>query len=78
MVRAGGIAERGADAAIALGDEILVRVGLALAVGPVAPCPCVEALGEGFGQAIRERLHHDRLVVVVVLLEAGGEIVRFW
>ena len=30
----------------------------------------VHALGEGFGEAIRQRLHHDRRVIVVRMLEA--------
>ena len=32
---------------------------------------CVQALGEGFGEAVGQRLEQDRVVVVVVGLEAG-------
>ncbi len=35
----------------------------------------MQKLGEGLGEAVRERLDHDRLVVVVLCLVAGGELV---
>ena len=36
----------------------------------------MQVLGERLGEAVRERLRHDRAVVVVLGLEAGGERVE--
>ncbi len=52
-----------------------VFVGKVL-VAPVTPFPAspqVEILGEGLRQPIRQRLGHDRVVVVVVALEFLAE-----
>ena len=65
------IARRRADAAIFLGDQV---GGGERLVGGVAPellaHALVQALGERFGEAVGERLDHDRRVVVVGVLEA--------
>src|SRR5205823_10310702 len=75
VVRAGGIAERGPDAAEALGDQLVVRDPRACLV-PGAARELVHVLREGFGEAVGESLDHDRLVVVVLCCERGGELVR--
>ena len=73
VVGAGGIAERRTDAAVALGELILERELLVLAVAPLAPHARVQPLGERLGEPIGERLHQDRVVVVEFGFEARGE-----
>src|SRR5437763_1102298 len=74
VVRAGGIPERRPDAAEPLGDEVFGREPRALLV-PGTARDLVEVLRERLREAVRERLGHDRLVVVVLGFEAGGELV---
>ena len=74
MVGAGRIAEGGPDPAEALGDQLLVRQRLVGRV-PLAARPLVQPLGERLGEPVGERLDHDRAVVVVLGLEAIGELV---
>ena len=76
VVRAGGVAEGGPDAAIPLGDQVVARELLVGAVAPVAARARVQVLGERFGQPVGERLDHDRVVVVVVALERRDELGR--
>jgi hypothetical protein len=70
VVGAGRIARRRADAAVLLGDQVLVAE---LLVGRVAPelgaHALVQPLGEGLGQPVGQGLEHDRRVVVVVVGE---------
>jgi hypothetical protein len=55
---------------VALGDQGLVVERL-VGVAPVAGAHAlVQHLGEGLGEAVGERLEHERGVVVVVGLEA--------
>ena len=62
---AGRVAGGGADAAVALGDQVGV---VQLFVGGIAPDllphELMQALGGGFGQPVRQRLDHDVGVVV--------------
>ncbi len=74
MVGAGGIAERGADPTIVLGDQVLVREPLAL-VAPRVPRDFVEVFREGLREPVGERLDHDRAVVVLLGLEPRRELV---
>src|SRR5262249_26721015 len=71
VIGAGGIARRGADAAILLADQVLVGERL---VGRVAPQrlahALVQALGERLGQPVGQRLQEDVGIVVMVGLEA--------
>ena len=61
VVGLGRIARRRTDTAIALGENVLVRQRLVGRVGPeFAPHPAVQMLGEGFRQAIGQRLEQDR------------------
>ena len=46
-----------------------------LAVAPVLPRLRVQILGERFGEPIGDRLHHDRVVVVEIALEAAHQLV---
>ena len=74
VVGAGRIAERGPDPAEALREQLLrreLRAGLV----PRAARGLVEVLGERLGEAVGERLDHDRVVVVVLGREARGELV---
>ena len=77
MIGAGRVAEGRADALIPLCDQSVVVEILFRAVAPILARASVEEFGEGFGETIRERLYHDRVVVVVILLEARGELVGF-
>src|SRR5580765_384452 len=74
VVRAGGIPERGTDAAEALGNQLFRRELRALLV-PGAARDLVQVLRERLGETVGERLDHDRVVVVVLRGEAGGELV---
>src|SRR5918993_5369162 len=64
VVGARRVAERRADAAVALLDQLLAR-RLRVGLVPLAPRPQMEPLGERLGETVRERLDHDRAVVVV-------------
>ncbi len=76
MVRAGRIARRGADAAIALGDQRLVVEVLVRRIAPeLLAHPRVQRLGEGLGQPVAQRLHQDRVVVVALGLEPLRDLV---
>ena len=75
VVGAGGIAEGRPDAAVALGDQLFGRELAALLV-PLPPRDLVQILGERLREAVGERLGDDRAVVVVLGLEAGGELVE--
>ena len=82
VVRAGRVARGRPDAAVALADELLDRERLVGAVAPVGTRLLVQPLRQRLGQAVGERLDHDRAVVVVrrarhaprarVRAEAGG------
>ena len=71
VVGARRVAGRRADAAVALGDQ---PGDVERFVGGVAPevgaHALVQPLGERLGEAVGERLQHDRAVVV----EVGGEL----
>ena len=65
VVGLGRIAGRRADAAILLRDQLLARELLVRRIAPeLAPHALVHALGEGFRQAVGQRLEHDAAVVV--------------
>src|SRR5918997_5198925 len=74
VVGTGGIAVGRPDAAVALGDQLVIREAWALLV-PLAPCLLMEVLGERLCQTVRERLDHDRPVVVVLALVPARELV---
>ena len=74
VVGLGGIAGRRADAGIGLGDELLLAERLVLGIAPVfAPHPLMHALGKSFGEAVGQRLHEDRGIIVVRPLETLGD-----
>ena len=64
VIGAGRVAERGPDAAEALGQQVVAGELLAGRV-PLAPRARVQPLGEGFGKPVGQRLDDDRGVVVV-------------
>ena len=72
MVRAGRIAGRGADAGIALADQLGIGEMLGAGIAPDALADmAVQALGEGLGEAVGQRLQQDVRIIVIVGLEAG-------
>ena len=75
VVRARGIAVLRADAAVLLGDQIVGRQPFLLAVAPVPARLCVEAFSKRIGETVGQCLHHDRVVVVVILFEPPNELV---
>src|SRR5947209_3236910 len=75
MIGLRGIAGRRPDTGIFFSDALLVRQLFVRRVSPeLAPYALMHALGEGFSQAIGERLHHDRAVIVVVAGKASGNL----
>ena len=74
MVRAGGVAECGADAAIFLRDQLIVRE-LFIRRVPGAAHIAMDFFCKRFGQTIGERFRHDRVVIVVIALEMRDELV---
>ena len=75
VVRAGGIAERGPDAAEALARSARSLGSCSSGAYHSRRATLVQLLGERLGEAVGERLDHDRVVVVVLGLEARGELV---
>ena len=75
MVRTRRVSEGRTDAAVSFGDQILAREPLVAAVSPIASRAGVERLRRRFCQPVGQRLHHDRVVVVVIALERRDEIV---
>ncbi len=74
MIRTGRVAEGRTDAPIAFRGKVCGgRSGAGLV--PRSAGLEVEPLRGGFGQAVGERLHHDRRVVVTACLVTRGEIV---
>ena len=77
VVGAGGVARRGADADVLLGDEVGVLQVLVGRVAPeVVPDPLVHPLGERLGEPVGQRLEQDRVVVVHRGLELVDLVVR--
>ena len=76
VVGARRIAGRRPDAAVLLADELRDVERLVLAVAPVAPRALVQPLGERLGQAVGERLEHDRGVGIVGGVVRRDELVR--
>src|SRR5215469_9193037 len=71
VIRLCRIARRRTDAAIALGDQLLIAQRLANVITPEFTAhPLMHALCERFGKAIGKRFRHDRGIVVVGVLEA--------
>src|SRR3954468_1189386 len=75
VIRTGRISVCRTDPAILLRDQIVVPQGFVLAIAPIFPRLCVEVFRKRFGEPIRERLHHDRVVVVVIPFEFPHQIV---
>ena len=74
MVGLGGIARRGADAAIGFRDQVVGRQSLVRRIAPeLGAHALVHALGEGFREAVGQRLDEDRGIIVVGALEAFGD-----
>src|SRR5206468_9524779 len=69
VVRAGGVARRGADALVFLADQLLVRqMLLGITPQPIADFG-VKHLGKALGEAVGERFEQDVGIIVVGALE---------
>src|SRR4051794_24008079 len=75
VIRTRGIPVGRTDAAILLRDQVVVRQALLVAIAPILTSLRVEVFRERLGESIGQRLHHDRVVVVVIAFEAPREIV---
>src|SRR5690554_3097733 len=77
VVRAGRIAWCRANTPVTFLDQVFIGHLLVIGVTPeLLANPFVHALGKGFRQAVRQGLNHDGAVVVVGILELGGEFVH--
>src|SRR5438874_13277430 len=76
MVRTRRITRGGPDAAIFLANEILIREMLVLSVAPFVTSALVEVFGEGFGDPVCQRFDHDRIVIVMILLELLAKLLH--
>ena len=66
-----GIAGRRADAAIGLGDQLVVGEILVRRIAPeLLAHALVQALGKGFGETVGQRAQQDGGVIVLRRLEA--------
>ena len=74
MVRASRVAGRGADAPVALLDQVLGGQVLVLPVAAGFARLFMQVLGEGFRQAVGQGADHDGVVVVQVVLELAGQL----
>ena len=71
MIRAGRVTGGRADAAVCLGDEGGIVQPLVVAITPqLGSHALMQPLGESLGQAVRQGLEHDGVVVVVRCVEA--------
>ena len=76
MIRAGRITRRRADAAIALVDQAFRIQGFVSGVAPELPADhLVQTFRERLGQAVGQRLRHDRMVDVMVAFKACDQFV---
>ena len=70
VVRAGRVAGSGANTLVFLGDQRFQRKLFGGRITPqILANPQVQCFGEGLGQAVGQRLEHDRRIVVMVGLE---------
>ena len=76
MIWAGGITRGGPNTAVLLGNQIIDGQGFLFAISPFSADPLVQILGEGFRQSIRQRLGHDGIVLIVILLEFLRQLLR--
>ena len=77
VIRTSRVARRRTDAAITLGNQLVVGELLVTRIAPqLFTHALMQTFGEGFRQAISERLGHDRRIVIVlglVGLDDGAE-----
>src|SRR6476661_4212508 len=76
MVRTGRISGRRPNPPILFSDQIFVSQLLQPAVSPLLPDSFVEVFGERLGQTVCQRLGHDRIVIVVILIEPTAKLVQ--
>src|SRR3546814_5813457 len=71
------VARRGADAFILFADQRFIRELLALRIAPKrGTAVLMHAFGESFCQTIRQRLHQNRRIIVIIRFEAQHMLVN--
>ena len=75
MVGACRIARRGTNSAVGLVDQFFIRQLLVLAKAPIAAGLLVQEFREGFRQAVGQGLGHDRVVIVMLLVELAAQLI---
>src|ERR1700727_1979663 len=76
VIGARRVARGRSDPTILLLDEIGNAQIFLTTVTPFFPHPLVQALGEGFCQAISDGLRHDRVVVVILRPEPVAQLLQ--
>ena len=74
VVGTGRIAGGGADAAILFLDQLLDGEVFIFAITPFGADAPVQVFGEGFRQAVGQRLGQDGVVIVVAGFESAGPV----
>ncbi len=75
MVGLGRVAGGWADAAVFFSDQVFARELLGAAEAPGIADFGVKILGKRFGQSVGESFCQDRIVIVVLAVEALGEFI---
>ena len=76
MVRTGRISGRRTNPSILFSDQILVRQLLQLCRTPLLSDSFMEVFGERLGQPVCQRLGHDRIVIVMILIEPAAKLIQ--
>src|SRR5438067_1650655 len=76
MIRTGGISGSRPDSAIPFTDQLVDVQILVLPISPFVTYPLVQTLRKRFRQPVGERLRHDRVVIVVIGAESGGQLIH--
>src|SRR2546423_2296600 len=76
VIRTGRVTGGRPNAAIFLPDQLLIAEIFRFAVAPLLARSFVQAFSKGLGEAVSQGFGHDRIIVVMILLEAGAQFVH--